>query len=214
MDFLGLLFFIVAILITLAVHEASHALTAYYLGDPTAKLYGRLTLNPIKHIDPIGGMVFLVTLLIGRPIGWGKPVPVDPRNFKNPIKDNALTALAGPLSNFIFAFALAFPIKYFQGYIDGAVLDFLRVLFDINIILGIFNLFPLPPLDGSKIIGFFIPQKWHQKYENYLENGMKYSVAIILIDVFILSDLLGFTIFGFLIGNLYHYVSAALLLGT
>ncbi len=215
MDFLQstigqFLFYLVALLITLTVHEASHALVAYYLGDPTAKLKGRLTLNPIPHLDLMGSLIFLVT----QTIGWAKPVPVNPGNFKTPVRDSALTALAGPMSNFIFAFVIALPLKYLGSYMPEALSLFLWMLFHVNVLLGIFNLFPFPPLDGSKILGLFVPRRWYAKYDNYLENGVKYFVAIILIDSFILADFLGFSFFGSAMRFLYDKVSTVLLLGT
>ncbi len=215
MDFLQstigqFLFYLVALLITLTVHEASHALVAYYLGDPTAKLKGRLTLNPIPHLDMMGSLIFLVT----QTIGWAKPVPVNPGNFKTPVRDSALTALAGPMSNFIFAFVIALPLKYLGSYMPEALSLFLWMLFHVNVLLGIFNLFPFPPLDGSKILGLFVPRRWYAKYDNYLENGVKYFVAIILIDSFILADFLGFSFFGSAMRFLYDKVSTVLLLGT
>ncbi len=210
MDIIGFLVFLVALIVTVAVHEASHALAAYYLGDPTAKHQGRLTLNPIAHLDMIGSIVFLVTMRIG----WGKPVPVNPNNFKHPIRDNALTALAGPASNFIFAFFLAFPIKYLGGYMPDALLAFFWALFQLNVVLGIFNLFPFPPLDGSKILGLFVPKRWHRQYLTYLDEGLKYFVVIILVDAFILRDFLGFSFFARTIGVLYEGVSYVLLLGS
>lgn len=204
------LYFLVALLITFTVHEASHALVAYYLGDPTAKLRGRLTLNPIKHLDPVGSLIFLVT----QRIGWGKPVPVNPANFKHPVRDSALTALAGPFSNFVLAFVVALPWKYLGDYMPDAVLLLLQMIFHTSIFLGLFNLFPFPPLDGSKILGLFMPKRWYRAYENYLENGVKYFVAIILVDVFILGDLLGYSVFGYVIRYLHEKVSMILLLGT
>lgn len=215
MDFLQsavgqFLFYLVALLITLTVHEASHALVAYYLGDPTAKLKGRLTLNPIPHLDLMGSLIFLVT----QTIGWAKPVPINPNNFKTPVRDSALTALAGPMSNFIFAFIIALPLKYLGAYMPEVLSLFLWMLFHVNVLLGIFNMFPFPPLDGSKILGLIIPRRWYAKYDNYLENGVKYFVAIILIDAFILSDLTGFSIFGSAMQFLYDRVSTVLLLGT
>ncbi len=215
MDFLQstigqFLFYLVALLITLTVHEASHALVAYYLGDPTAKLKGRLTLNPIPHLDLMGSLIFLVT----QTIGWAKPVPVNPGNFKTPVRDSALTALAGPMSNFIFAFVIALPLKYLGSYMPEALSLFLWMLFHVNVLLGIFNLFPFPPLDGSKILGLIIPRRWYAKYDNYLENGVKYFVAIILIDSFILADFVGFSFFGYAMRFLYDKVSTVLLLGT
>ena len=99
MGFTDWIYFLLAFPIVLSLHEASHALAAYYLGDPTAKAYGRLTLNPLKHIDLFG---FLMLVIVH--FGWGKPVPVNPKNFKNEVRDSSLTALAGPLSNFVLAF--------------------------------------------------------------------------------------------------------------
>ncbi len=204
------LYFLVALVATLTVHEASHALVAYYLGDPTAKMRGRVTLNPIAHLDAVGSIIFLTT----QKIGWGKPVPVNPANFKNPVRDSALTALAGPLSNFILSFAVALPLKYLGAYMPEFISLLLWMIFHVSIFLGIFNLFPFPPLDGSKILGLIIPKRWHRQYENYLANGVKYFVAIILIDVFILNSLLGYSFFSLAIGFLHDIVSTVLLLGT
>jgi len=208
-DPIGFLYFIAAILITLTIHEASHALMAYYLGDPTSKHQGRITLNPIAHLDLIGSILFLITNF-----GWGKPVQVNPNNFKHPIRDSALTALAGPASNLLLAFALTWPIKYLSNYMPAPLLQFIWILFDLNIVLALFNFFPFPPLDGSKIIGLIVPRRYHRQYLNYLENGMQYFVAIILIDVFILRDLFNFSIFGSIIGYLYDVVRVILFLGT
>lgn len=204
------LYFIPALIVVFTVHEASHALAAYYLGDLTAKLKGRLTLNPIAHLDPIGSLVFLLT----QSVGWGKPVPVNPANFKNPIRDNALTALAGPFSNFVLAFAVALPWKYLGDYMPEQILLFLQMVFHVSIFLGIFNLFPFPPLDGSQVFALFIPRKYIPQYENFLQYGAKYFIVIILVDVFILSRLLGFSIFGFVMRYLHDLVAVVLLLGT
>lgn len=209
-DPIAFLYFLTALIIALTVHEASHALVAYYLGDPTAKMRGRLSLNPIRHLDAVGSFVFLLTMSIG----WGKPVPINPGNFQRPVRDSALTALAGPISNFILAFAVALPLKYLWNYLPEPVLTILGSTFDISILLGIFNLFPFPPLDGSKIIGLIIPKRWHAQYANYLENGLKYFIAIILIDVFILGNFFHFSVFGYVMGYLHEKVSMLLLLGT
>ncbi len=203
-------YFLVALVVTLTVHEASHAMVAYYLGDPTAKMKGRLTLNPIPHLDLFGSLIFLLT----QRIGWGKPVPINPGNFKNPVRDSALTALAGPLSNFILAFVVVLPWKYVGDYMPRFLLTEFQYIFHISIFLGIFNLFPFPPLDGSKILGLVIPKRWHREYQNYLFNGMKYFVAIILIDVFILRDFIGFSVFHYVMGYLHDVVSTVMLLGT
>lgn len=208
-DLSQLLAFVISLLLVLTVHEASHALVAYYLGDPTAKLEGRLSLNPVRHLDLFGSIVFLVTWRFG----WGKPVPVNPQNFKEPVRDSALTALAGPFSNFVFAFVLALPLKYFPGNV-GFVGTLLWTTFHLNIFLGLFNLLPFPPLDGSKIIGILVPRRYHRGYMNYLENGFKYFLVIILVDFVVLPELFGFSFFGYVIGTLHDYVKTVLLLGT
>lgn len=210
MDPWQILTFLVALVATLTVHEASHALVAYYLGDPTAKIRGRLSLNPVNHLDPAGSLIFLITWTIG----WGKPVPVNSANFKHPVRDNALTALAGPLSNLIFAFVVALLWKYVGEYMWEPLLLLVQTIFHLNVFLAIFNLFPFPPLDGSKILGLIIPKAWHAKYANYLEKGMKYFIAAILIDVFILDKILGYSVFGLVMQYLHDRVSVLLLLGT
>ena len=136
------------------------------------------------------------------------------------MRDSALTALAGPLSNFILAILLAVILKYLSKYLseENALHEFLLLLiyttFHVNISLGIFNLFPFPPLDGSKILGLIVPRKWHRQYSNYLENGAKYLVVIILVDVFILGRVLGYSVFGTVMGYLHDRISEILLLGT
>lgn len=210
MDPMQFLSFLVALLVTLTFHEASHALVAYYLGDPTAKMEGRLSLNPLRHLDAMGTLVFLITWTVG----WGKPVPVNPRNFKHPVRDDALVALAGPISNFIFAFVIAFLWKYLGDYMWAPLLLFVQTLFHMNVFLAIFNLFPFPPLDGSKILGLIIPKAWYQQYANYLDNGVKYFVVIIVIDVFVLGGMLNFSVFGYVMQFLHDRVSTILLLGT
>lgn len=157
-----------AVLIILAVHEYSHGYVAYRLGDNTAKNYGRLTLNPIKHIDPVGALC-----MIFFHIGWAKPVPINPRNFKNPKKDFARVAVAGPLSNIIMGFFAAglyllifaiFKDKTFAeddfGFklLQNALL-FIFLFHTINVGLGVFNLLPIPPFDGSRILNVILPEK-------------------------------------------------------
>lgn len=210
MNIIQFLYFVAALLVTLTVHEASHALVAYYLGDPTAKLHGRLTLNPIAHLDFFGSLIFLLT----QRIGWGKPVPVNPANFKHPVRDSALTALAGPVSNFVLAFIVALPWKYLGGFLPDYVLLIFQMIFHVSIFLGIFNLFPFPPLDGSKIVGLIVPKRLYFQYGRFLNNGTKYFIGIILIDVFVLGNLFGFSIFGFVMRYLHDVVSTVLLLGT
>jgi Zn-dependent protease len=167
----------VAVLITLTVHEYAHGYAAYKLGDDTAKSYGRLSLNPLKHLDPFGAVCMLLFHF-----GWAKPVPINPRNFKRPRVGFAITAAAGPLSNIVMAFLIA-PIFLLLGnlfkYSEIPLLNsimmntliFVYTFFRINIGLGIFNLLPIPPFDGSRIVNVLLPPKAYfgiMKYERYI----------------------------------------------
>lgn len=175
-----LLFVIPCVLLALTVHEVSHGWMAFKLGDPTARNLGRLTLNPLKHIDPIGTLC-----MIFFHFGWAKPVPINSRYFKKPRRDMALTAAAGPASNFIMAFIgiflrqiliaifNAFPASSsFVGYIQYAAIMLLTYFHILNLSLGLFNLIPIPPLDGSRIFLTFLPAKYYfgiMKYERYIQ---------------------------------------------
>lgn len=173
-SFLMAVFSAVAALLCLTVHELSHGAVAYVLGDPTAKDEGRLTLNPIKHIDPLG-----LLLMITAHVGWAKPVPVDMRRFKKPKQGMALSALAGPMSNFILAF-LAVAVFSLIFHLPAAIADhvpvyilmvFLANVAILSVGLGIFNLIPISPLDGSKILFSFLPDKIYLtilRYERYV----------------------------------------------
>lgn len=155
---LGLLFKIPALLLAVTVHELAHGLVADRLGDPTARLQGRLTLNPIPHIDPLGALAFVIA-----GFGWAKPVPVNAYNLRHPIRDMALIAAAGPVSNFALAFVgmLAFrlvqPTTILPAVMDP-LLAVLSYVFLYNLGLGVFNLIPLPPLDGGHFLPYFLPR--------------------------------------------------------
>ena len=163
---------IVVLLFLIIIHEVSHGLMAYKLGDSTAKEMGTLTLNPIKHLEFFGSfLVPLIFMVSGSPfiLGWAKPVPFNPYNLKNPKKDGALIAAAGPLSNFILAalfgviarlilpLAVASPDSVFWG-----MLFILNIAVFMSILLGIFNLIPIPPFDGSRIVFAFLPERFAQ----------------------------------------------------
>lgn len=175
MDWWGLLEFLLQIcvvLLCLTVHELSHGLVAYKLGDPTAKEKGRLTLNPVKHIDSFG---FIMMLTVH--VGWAKPVPVDMRYFKKPKQGMALTALAGPVSNFVFAVLAGGLLSVLLNimWTPRLLLYFLMDLVIMNVGLGIFNLFPIPPLDGSKVLFSFLPTKAYLtilRYEKYVMGAL------------------------------------------
>jgi Zn-dependent protease len=191
-DIVGVVFQMIAFLFAISVHESAHAWTANRCGDPTARMLGRISLNPIKHIDPVGTIVMpLIALFTHFPvIGWAKPTPVDPRNFKNAVTDDILTAVAGPVSNFVVAtctvvlmFVIAktsahgsFLVKgiaaYGPGFIRIAgtsflvpVTLFIYELMWINIVLGVFNLIPVPPLDGSHVLRHFLSDPVRRAYD-------------------------------------------------
>lgn len=169
-----LLFFlyILALLIAVAVHEFSHAKMADYLGDPTPRLQGRVSLNPLVHIDPIG-IVFL--LFFG--FGWGKPVMFDPFNLRNPRRDAALISFAGPFSNFVLAIFLSLILRMF---ISSPFSVFLVPIIYLNVILGVFNFLPVHPLDGFKMVGGLLSaERAHEWYQ--LERfGLIFLLLLIL----------------------------------
>ena len=167
-----------ALLLCITVHEVSHGYAAYLLGDPTAKNAGRLTLNPLKHIDPMG----LLMLWIFR-FGWAKPVPVHPGYFKNRRKGMLLVSIAGPLSNCIFAILTG--IVYFNvyRYANHIVLGFLQMLLIYNATLFAFNLIPVPPLDGSKVVASILPGKYW-RYTAFMEQyGTFILLALVIFDL-------------------------------
>jgi len=196
-----LLYSIPCILIALTVHEVAHGWMAYKLGDPTAKTMGRLTLNPLKHLDPIGALCMLFFHF-----GWAKPVPIDSRYFKKPKRDVALTALAGPVSNILMAFCgiLLFSIlravfvqvgaaSSFGATIQQLVLYLLFYFYSLNLSLAVFNFLPVPPLDGSRIFLVFLPQKYYfgiMKYERYIQLALMLCLWLGFLDG-ILSTLVG-----------------------
>ena len=178
-----LLFVIPCVLVALSVHEVSHGWMAYRLGDPTAKNLGRLSLNPLKHLDPVGTLC-----MIFFHFGWARPVPINTRYFKNNRRDTALTALAGPLSNIALAFlgTILFHIIYavgsratirseFSYNVFVAALTLFSYFRSLNLALAVFNLIPVPPLDGSRIFLVWLPPKYYfgvMKYERYIQLGL------------------------------------------
>ena len=163
MDGPTIVFQIVVLILSAVIHEVSHGLMAEKLGDPTARNAGRLTLNPLKHLDAYGSFFLpLVLILVKSPVilGWAKPVPFDPRNLKNPAKGAALIALAGPLSNIAIAILVSIVFRIFFVSQIGTVTTFLLMgyVIEINILLAFFNLIPIPPLDGSKLLYPLFPR--------------------------------------------------------
>ncbi len=181
-----------ALLTAITIHEFSHSLVATVLGDGTSRRLGRLTLNPIRHLDPSGTVMMLV---VG--FGWGKPVPVDHHNLRGPVS-MTLVAAAGPLSNLVLAFLVAIPIKLgllgwsaptlyratyvLSGGFREALSDIAGVVIFFNVLLAIFNLIPLAPLDGSKVLGGLLPDHLAARYANFERFGPLILLGIILAD--------------------------------
>ena len=186
MDWWGLLTLLIsaaAALLCITLHELSHGFVAWRLGDPTAKNAGRLTLNPIRHLDVVGLLMMLVAK-----VGWAKPVPVDPRYFKKPKQGMALTALAGPVSNFLLALVLLVGARIMVDHaaysaLNQGILDFLLSTAVLSIGLGLFNLVPIPPLDGAKVLFSLLPDRMYDTMLRYERIGMFVLWGLVLLDV-------------------------------
>jgi len=171
--FSELLFFLPALIIAITIHEFAHAWMADRLGDPTPQLQGRLSLNPLKHLDPIGTLMLLFFRF-----GWGKPVEFDPYNLRHPRRDAALISLAGPAVNLILATALSLVLKFSGSPLFSI---FLYPVILININLAIFNLLPVPPLDGAKILYGILPADWADEYNDFM--GRYGTILLILLII-------------------------------
>lgn len=170
---LSLIFWAAALIVGVTVHEFAHAFTADRLGDPTPRLMGRLTLNPLAHLDPLGTiMIFLVRF------GWGKPVQFDPFNLQNPRRDSAVIALAGPSSNLILALILAIILRL--GLNVPIITTFFYQLIILNVVLAIFNLIPIHPLDGFNIVGGFLPEEKTHEWNELSRYGIIFLLALLL----------------------------------
>ena len=178
-----LLMRVAAVLLCLVVHETCHGLAAYAMGDPTAKRMHRLSLNPLHHIDWFG----LAAMLVAG-FGWAKPVPVDMRYFKNPKKGMALSALAGPVSNFILTLALLFAMRFLEAFVPATavtlwIYEFFLTAALLSVGLGLFNLLPIPPLDGSKVLAAFLPDSAYVTFMRYERYGMILLLVLTLTNV-------------------------------
>jgi len=187
LQYVDIVFQMIAFLFAISIHESAHAWMANRRGDPTARMLGRVSLNPIHHIDPVGTILLpVIAMLTHFPvIGWAKPTPVDPRNFKNPVLDDILTSVAGPVSNFLTATgatillaAIAIVAPGGRMIVHGAMSGFLTSnsalvpaslllyeLMAINVLLGVFNLIPVPPLDGSHVLRHFLSENVRRVYD-------------------------------------------------
>ena len=202
MDLFGAVISIIILIYSAILHEIAHGYVAYRLGDPTAKLMGRLTLNPRSHIDPVMSLfVPLMLILSGSPVifGGAKPVPVDPFNLRDGIKDLALTSVAGPLTNLFLAIIASLLVHiFFPGFgfnelaASGLIGFVLSRIILLNLLLAIFNLIPIPPLDGSKLFATILPKK---EAAAYLAVGQRFGMFILIFLLFF--PIGGFSLIGF-----------------
>ena len=185
MDILILIIGIAGFALAIILHEVAHGLVAERLGDPTARLMGRLTLNPIPHIDIVGSIILPLTLLILRSpflFGWAKPVPVDPYNLQHPKKDLALISLAGPLANISFAVVLSIFLRIILTVFPNTnIFAMFFYVIEFNIALAVFNLIPIGPLDGAKILTGLLPNKQAKAFRDFLD---KFGMILILTLIF------------------------------
>ena len=196
MDVIGIVFFIVILLFSVMLHEMAHGYVALSLGDPTAKNAGRLTLNPIPHIDPIGSLLMpFLLILFHSPFlfGWAKPVPINSFNLRDQKYGSAKVSFAGPAANFGIAIVFGLLLRFFSAPLAAVSPDliwFFRSIVELNLILGIFNLVPIPPLDGSHILFDFLPRSF-SRVKQFLT---QYGIFVLLFFMFFLFQFLAFPI--------------------
>ena len=196
------LFFLIVLIFSFIVHEVSHGYAAEMLGDPTARLQGRLTLNPIPHIDPLGSILIPALLVFtnaGFLFGWAKPVPYNPYNLNNKKWGEAIVAAAGPGSNIVLALLFGTIIRFGFGVLPGTFIQLAGIVVFVNILLAFFNLLPIPPLDGSKLLKSVLPYKAAlavQKVEAVLING---GMLLMILIFFLLFNLFGDAFFMLLV---------------
>jgi Zn-dependent protease len=192
-----MIFGVAVLIMSVVAHEVSHGYAAALLGDPTARMAGRLTLNPLKHIDPIGSVVvpFISFMVGGFIFGWAKPVPYNPYNLRNQRTGPAFVAIAGPAINLVLAIIFGLALRYSvgAGFVSEAFVSIAALIVYINILLGVFNLIPVPPLDGSKVLFAVLPQKWLH-VQVWME---RYALVFVLLFVFVLWQFLLPVVTGF-----------------
>ncbi len=198
---IDLLFSIAVLIMSVIAHELAHGYAAEMLGDPTARLAGRLTLNPLKHLDPVGSVLVpsLSYFLGGFIFGWAKPVPYNPYNLRKGNLGEAIVASAGILTNIGLAVIFALVIRIFGADLSAAFIDLASLVVMVNIVLAIFNLVPIPPLDGSKILFSVLPFRYHQHLA-FLE---QYGFVLVLFFIFFLWEFfvpIAYVIFNLLVG--------------
>lgn len=213
----SMLMSVIPALVCITLHELSHGYAAYRLGDDTAKRMGRLTLNPIKHID-----IFGLVMMVAFKFGWAKPVPVNMRNFRHPKRDMAITALAGPVSNvliccvFLFIYGLIYRPCYFNGgQFSADLLEMVYITSYLSLALAVFNIIPVPPLDGSKVLFSLMSDEKYMKLMYYERYGMLILAVLLITDVlgnplqtatgFLFEILFKFAEWGFALSGILFY---------
>jgi Zn-dependent protease len=188
------IFFLIALIFSIIIHEVSHGYMASALGDPTARLQGRLTLNPIPHIDPIGSILLPALLVLTNApflFGWAKPVPYNPYNLKNQRWGEALVAGAGPGVNLVLAIAFGLVVRFGVGTLSPTFLSFAGLIVYINILLAFFNLLPIPPLDGSKLLKSMLPFRASRSFEQFENALMQGGFLFMFLVLWLIMQLIG-----------------------
>ena len=189
-NLIDIIFSIGVLIMSIVVHEVSHGYAAFMLGDSTAKYAGRLTLNPIKHLDFFGSFIVpLLSYSLGGVIfGWAKPVPYNPYNLKNQRWGPGLVGVAGPLSNFFIAIIFGLILRFYSylTFLPSSFFEIASLIVFINILLAVFNMVPIPPLDGSKVLFAVLPYKWHN-IQMFLE---RYGLILVVFFIFFLFQII------------------------
>ncbi|CAC9618438.1 FIG004556: membrane metalloprotease [uncultured Gammaproteobacteria bacterium] len=186
-DFQTLLIYVIPLIFAITIHEVAHGWVANQRGDSTAKMLGRLTLNPVKHIDPVGTLLVPAVLFFtGSPFlfGWAKPVPINFNALKSPKKDMIAVALAGPISNFIMALFWLFILSLTLNTSNQLLFEMAKFGIAINLVLGVFNLLPLPPLDGSRVVTALLPNYLAYQYNKLEHYGLYILLGLLFLGVF------------------------------
>jgi Zn-dependent protease len=177
------IFYFIILIFSVILHELAHGYMAFSLGDPTAKYEGRLTFNPLKHLDPFGSVILPLLLFITHVpilIGWAKPVPINPYNFRDQKWGEIKVSLAGPATNFAIAVIFGLLIRFFYGILPTNLIEFFVIIVNLNLVLAIFNLVPIPPLDGSWILFHFLPDSFF-KVKMFLQ---QYGTVVLVFFLF------------------------------
>jgi Zn-dependent protease len=188
MNFMTSLLYFLVLIVSIVVHEVAHGLAAESQGDPTARMLGRITMNPIKHADPIGSIVLPLILLVSGSnffIGWAKPVPYNPVNFRNERKGTRIVSMAGIVANFSIAIIVGLAIRVMMTLHLGSLQTFeiMSIIVLVNIVLGIFNLIPIPPLDGFRFLESALPVRFGSFFKQYEQYGIAIMIVFLLVGV-------------------------------